>query len=205
MTKFDRVLDALVEEVPGYLATQGLAPWTCIASTRIACLALAEIGMKASPMPVELYGFNERYLKAMNDREIGPERVLDEPQEATDARLKAEGAHAVAVGQAPPGVEQRTPEGRRGWSGHLVVLVERRWCVDLTTHQMTRPSKGMFFEPHHFRVTPEFMAGDPLSFPFGTSLATYVRSNDNTFVVTPDWRNVRRGDPMVRNVASMLR
>lgn len=199
-TKVERVLDVLVDQVPGYLAGQGMATWSCIASTRIACLALAEVGIKASPLPVQLHGFNERYVRAMANGEVGP----DADEEAV-ARLKAEGAHTVRIAQPPPGVEQRSPDGRRGWSGHLIALVERRWAVDLTAHQMTRPSKGMFFEPHRFGVTPEFMAGDPISFRFGASIATYVRTNDNTFVVAPDWQDVRRGDRLVRGVTSMLR
>jgi hypothetical protein len=193
-----RALDVLEEAVPAALASSGAAPDVCVAATRIACLALAEVGIKASPLPVRLQAMSPRYTAAVERNELGS------VDEAGAKRLADEGAHMVDIGH-PDNDGRPRPDGRRGYNAHLIALVERRWAVDLTIGQASRPAKNMIFAPHHFAVTPAFMAGEPLVFRTdnGATLV-YVRVDNNTFVVAPDWQKVRRDDWLVRSTTQRL-
>lgn len=199
MMQVERVMDVLVEEVPTLLANRGISADSCVLATRVVCLALGEIGVKASPLPVAFSGYSPRYVQAARNGEVKFENGETVPQDVQD-RLAAEGAWNIRIGHGyGPG------ERRLRFDGHLVALVERRWVLDLTIHQATRPQKGMFFAPHHFRVTRTFMAGDVLALMMGESVGIYQRIEANTYLVSADWTKVRRDESMVRSAVRAMR
>lgn len=194
-------LDALEDTLPSLLTSYGVGQDVCVLATRVACLALSEVGLKASPLPCRVQAFSPRYRRALEAGEI---EAANGDTDAV-ARLVAEGAHVVDIGH-PDNEGLPRPDGRRGYNAHLVALVERRWVVDLTIQQASRPTKSMVFEPHHFRVTPAFMAGGPITLRTDDySTLVYVRVDNNTYTVAPDWTNVRRDDRLVRTTAERLR
>lgn len=202
MVMVQHALDVLVEQVPTLLAGRGFDPDVCILATRIACLALSEVGVKASPLPVRFDGFSPAYVQAVKDDRIGVDAV---PTSEHHEALLAEGAWHVIIGD-PENEGKPRPNGRPGFNAHLTALVERRHVVDLTIHQASRPSKDMIFTPHHFRVTPEFMAGESMTFETkGGAIALYRRIEKNTYTVAPDWTMVRRDDPLVKATVKRLR
>lgn len=197
MTKVESVLDALVDKIPALLAAAGYRADSCVRATRIACLALSEIGVMASPLPVLFSGYSPRYVEAVRRGEL----TLDGDPISQDLqdRLMAEGAWNLRIG------DPETPARDGRYPGHLTTLVERRWVADTTIQQASRPTKQMTFEPHWFRVTPAFMAGDPATFSSGEAIGLYRRIENNTYLVSPDWAGVRRDDRMVRDFVRTLR
>jgi hypothetical protein len=194
-------LDVLERTVPELLAAQDIRPDVCVGATRIACLALAEVGIKASPLTTRVDAMSPRYRQAVERGELeaakGDSHLLH--------RIGAEGGWTVVIGH-PDNEERLRPDGSRGFNGHLVALVERRWVLDLTIQQANRPAKNMIFEPHHFAVTPGFMGGAPTIMVNERGCAlVYVRIENNTYAVAPDWTKVRRDDRIVRETARRLR
>lgn len=53
-------LDVLADEIPALLAGNGYTNDSCVVAARVACLALAEMGVKASPLPVAFNGHSDR-------------------------------------------------------------------------------------------------------------------------------------------------
>jgi hypothetical protein len=175
-------LDVLERTVPELLAAQDIRPDVCVGATRIACLALAEVGIKASPLTTRVDAMSPRYRQAVERGELeaakGDSHLLH--------RIGAEGGWTVVIGH---------PDN-----------VERRWVLDLTIQQANRPAKNMIFEPHHFAVTPGFMGGAPTIMVNERGCAlVYVRIENNTYAVAPDWTKVRRDDRIVRETARRLR
>jgi hypothetical protein len=196
----EAALDVLEDTIPPLLGAAGIKPDVCVGATRIACLALAEVGIKASPLPVRVQAMSARYRAALVGGEIAAVSSEEEAQ-----RLAAEGAHMVDIGH-PHNEGRIRSDGSRGYNAHLVALVERRWVLDLTIPQVNRPAKGIWFEPLHFAATREFMGGTPLVFrnDEGATLV-YVRVENNTYLVAPDWTTIRRDDRLVRATAAKLR
>lgn len=60
LTALERVVDVLLDEIPLLLAGNGITAGSCVRATRVACLALAEAGYKASPLPVTFTGHASR-------------------------------------------------------------------------------------------------------------------------------------------------
>lgn len=201
MMQVERALDALVQGVPSLLERNGFNRDVCVLATRLACLALGEVGIKASALPTRFDGYSPAYVQGVKDGTIA-EDVTTTPEDL--ARLREHGAWTVKIGH-PENEGVARPDGRRGYNGHLVTLVERRYVLDLTIGQASRPSKGMFFMPHWFRATPEFMAGEPVVFESDGSMATYIRIDNNTYAVAPDWTLIGRSDPLVQAVAGLVR
>lgn len=199
MTKVRGVLDALVDNIPALLAAGGYGPDSCVRATRTACLALNEVGLKGSPLAVGFGGYSPRYVAALRNGEVDAHAPLKDASGDVLDRLAAEGAWSVLIGHPS------TPRHPGRWPGHLVTLVERRWLVDVTLHQASRPAKGMVFEPHYLRVTPGFMAGAAATFSSREAIGVYQRIENNTYLVSPDWAGVSRDDPMVRSLARTLR
>lgn len=200
MMQVERALDALVEGVPALLESKGFNRDVCVLATRLACLALGEVGFKASALPTRFDGYSPTYVQGVKDGTIG--EGAQPPREVLE-RLREQGAWTVKIGH-PENEGVARPDGRRGYNAHLVTLVERRYVLDLTIGQASRPAKRMFFTPHWFRATPEFMAGEPVVFESDGSMGTYIRIENNTYTVAPDWTLIGRSDPLVQAVARLV-
>jgi hypothetical protein len=166
-------------------------------------LALTEVDIQASPLACSLHVFNPAYVKAMMDGWRGERWDGGEPLDDEHARwlTMESGAHAVAIAEGG-----RRPDGRRGFDAHLVTLVERRYVLDLTLHQVNRPHKNIVVEPHFFEVDSAFVRGGvPAIFDSNGCVMRYWVVHRNDFVVAPDWREVRRDEGLVRTSVTRIR
>jgi hypothetical protein len=196
-----KALDALTDYFPTLLASEGYHPDTCVLATRVACLALTEAGIAASPLACRLDVFNAPYVAALDDGWNGEEPMDPE----LEREILASGAWAITIGDDRIEGKPR-PDGSRGFNAHLCVHVQRRWLLDLTLHQTNRPAKGIVLEPHYFDVDDEFVrGGKPV---IGTANGCWLRYwvvHRNDYLSAPDWLKVRRDDHLVRASVTKIR
>ena len=106
----------------------------CIGTSRTAILALREVGLRADALPVQLAAYSPAYVAMM-------EEAHERHRQPTSAEVldwQQQGAWAVVIGPANLAPLQ---VGSGGYNGHVVVAVERRWVIDLTLGQASRPEK----------------------------------------------------------------
>lgn len=200
-SKAERAMDALEKAMPKLLEDRGFNPDSCILATRVAILALGEFGIKATPIVCRVDILNAAYAKAMREGRLEPGSLTD-----ADAKvLQEEGCWALCIGD-PRHEGVLRPDGRRGFNGHVVALVERKWVLDLTIHQASRPNKDINLEPHHFEAPSGFIHGyEPLVGRDESVWLRYQRIANQRFLQAPDWVQVRRDLWEVRTAVEVLR
>ncbi|HWN96914.1 MAG TPA: hypothetical protein VNT99_17935 [Methylomirabilota bacterium] len=138
---------------------------SCIASTRVALLVLHRFGIRAVAMPCKVKVFNPMYWKRIR------EGVSD-----ISKHLPGEWSVGIGYGYGP------TQPGRMAFNGHLVAVTDpsRGVMVDLSIDQISRPNKGIFFQPLAGTFDgPQFgyeTAGGTLQYDFDPTNTAYQES-----------------------------
>jgi hypothetical protein len=158
---------------------------SCIAWSRIGRDVLAQLGVQSTCVPARLRVCNaaaRRHVDAKQPWMIG----------------SGDGSWYVSIG----GGGQSRP-GR--WDGHMVLLAEERFLVDLTLHQAARPEYGIHVEPAWFPLDAPLVHGEPVSFlKLDGTVMQYER--DDTlppYQDTPGWTRDYRS--LVRLLVRRLR
>lgn len=202
-----KALDALVEHFPTMLDSAGFNPDSCVLATRVACLAFTEVGIPASPLACRLDILNAPYVRAIADGWKGQPWDGGEPLDEEHERHVIEsGAWSVILGD-PRNEGVPRPNGSRGFNAHLCTLVERKWLLDLTLHQASRPAKGIVLDTHYVDVDSAFVRG-AVPIVVGNEdgcLARYQVVQRNDFLNAPDWLRVRRDERLVRASVDRIR
>lgn len=190
-----RLLDAMSDEIPVFFEREGYRADTCILQTRVALHVLASLGVPAMAQAMKLVAMNAKYAELLVHTKGEP---LPEEQRAA---AKASGAWAVTVGY---GAE---PGQRPGYDGHVVVIVKRRWLLDLTSGQAARPAKGihvpraLFFEMGRERVAGRHPVIGPLR---DAGQLVYTWHRNAAYLRAPDWTMVRPDHELVRKTLTLV-
>lgn len=151
----------------------------CIAATGIAYDVFRHFGIASRALPVRFLVANARFIELV-DR--GEEPLADPT--------------SWAIGVTGSGRRQRRATGEHAWDGHLVLVVERRWLLDLTLGQARRPAKGILL-PDVFvgTVPPGWPTSDDEQLTYrlrGGCAICYVPQRGNRgYTGSPDWRQRR--------------
>jgi hypothetical protein len=162
------------------LQTHGLD--SCIYTTALTLHLLRALGQDAYALSVRAVIMNEPMARIMDER--GAENVSRD-----DSDVLAAGGYALGLGYAPDGIEQ----GR--WPGHLVAILNRRWLLDFSIDQASRPQYGIPLDD--VLVGPIDEAAQR-----GHGLARYelrsegvllrvdymAHTGDRTYRTSPDWK-----------------
>jgi len=165
---------------------------SCIVSTAIGIDVLTKFGILAEPLPVQVMIFNKPFI----DR-IGQTGVLPTGDELK-SWTKEDGSYSIGIG-----VDGHSKHGK--WDGHLVIVAEKRYLVDLSIDQANRPDYGMVFEPIVVEVNDSFFHGKH-SHIF--RIASSIDANDCVFRyvavpsnqgyhLSPDWTIYNRRKSIV--------
>jgi hypothetical protein len=183
--ELERLLDHLVKVVPRAVKDAGLPANACILSSRMGVEALRSKGVRARPLPVRLRVYNSLYAKALMAGEEG--QVVD------GQRLAEAGGWCVVVGESGPDAT--------GWDGHLVVIVEERYLLDLSAGQVQRLHKDIHAEAYWVearrlaRGIPVVLSGDD-----GCCWLYFPDPDNKAFLSAPAWAGYLvtvRGDQVV--------
>jgi hypothetical protein len=182
-------LERLCEEVPAAMTAHGLARRTCIAHTRVAPIVARQAGYRAEPLACQLVVLNGKAFARAT--ELGRELTADEYQDG-DGMWSL----GIGYGQSP---------GTKGYDAHVVTIVERKYVLDLTLDQATRPQHDIHLRPGWFPMPDGFMAGDSAPGVVNGSFVRYTAMpEDRKFLTVPDWVLIRPSDPIVRRVTTAL-
>lgn len=182
----------------------------CIGASRLAGLALARIGIKATATPCATFATTEAYRDALREN-------LDVSDQAVAAALIERGGFCMHVGPVEPASALRGTDAwttrplakapGRPYDGHVVLNVERRWLLDLTAGQMNRPDRGLLVPPtlrldvqpwasgRHTRAWTDLEAG---------GLLEYRRTGDASYLQGSAWTSITPHDAQVIALADRL-
>jgi len=183
--KNDRLLLALGEmrdRIPPLLTEMGFQRDRCILHTRVACLALGELGFRARPLACKVLVANQAWLDLREE--------LGRPP-LTVAEMEGTEAWSLGIGHGRP------DNGRPGYDGHVVAIAEERYALDLTIDQATREQRGIVPLPGVFPAPKQFLTGKGSmgGITNGTYLEYEAMPDDRGFLHAGDWWRVRANDP----------
>ena len=157
---------------------QHYRPDSCIATTK----AIIEI-----VRPADAYALHVKAL-VMNGPFVDLLGSGADPESPEGIAAGTEsGAWAVHVGAGDP------EPGK--WAGHLVAIVERKWLVDASIDQASRPEHDIHLtEPVVAKVTEAFLRGkEPLLVVVKKAFIRYdAVPGDKSYRASPNWQQLRR-------------
>lgn len=170
--RVERVLTELVASVPPALHEAGLTPNACVLASRLGVEALRGVRIRARPLAVRATVANPRYTAAAERGELHDDAAVK--------RATAEGAWCVVA------------LGATGEVGHVVVVVQERYLLDLTAGQMARPERGIAARPF-WTLAPELARGGRWGgvAADGCGWSYEARPDDKRFLRAPAWSAYR--------------
>ncbi len=178
-----RTLETLCRVGRPTILGHGISVDSCIASTRIGVEALRRIGIAAGPTAVKVAAFNKEGHRAM---------VAGHPEWVREQR---DGAYGIGIGY---------PTDGPGWDGHLVITVERKWLLDLSIDQASRPEHGIVLKPFFTRRAFTSKGVMLLRIPDGGALRYELDPDNKAYKHAPDWRLTKWG-PIVKEIVAAIR
>lgn len=158
----------------------------CIVATRIIIEVLKKLHFKdVKPFVIEANIFNEIYVKKG--------RTPQSDEEAQEW-LK-DGVWQIVLGD-----RSKKTEGK--WDGHLVVLINNKYMLDVAVYQACRPHKQINLDPIFTTVPEDFINGeDKCQLMFNNCLIVYVSyPQDKTYQSSKDWYDLSRSKQVVGEV-----
>lgn len=160
----------------------------CIVTARIIIEVLKKLHFKdVKPFVVEANIFNETYVKKGRT-----------PQSEEEAQTwLTEGAWQVVLGE-------RTEKHEGKWAGHLAVLLNNRYMLDIAILQASRPHKQINLTPIFTTVPENFVRGeDKCGLMFNNCMVMYTSyPEDQSYQKAKDWWDVNRSKGVVSEVLS---
>lgn len=165
---------------------------SCIVSTAIGLDVLTAFGVLAEPFAVRTTIFNEAFVNRIEGGSPWPKG--DEVRHWTDE----DGSYSVGIGV---GTQQPNK-----WAGHLCILAEKRYLIDLSIDQATRPLYNMEFKPMCVEVEDTFIhAVAPKVFKYGPCVMRIEAISSLGYVTSPDWTFVGRRKKIVEHTIRLLK
>ena len=180
-----RMLEAIARVAPNAIMRK-YRDNCCIATARIVTEVLKKFHFRNfRPFTVEANIFNETYVRK------GRTPQSDEEAQA----WLAEGAWQVVLGE-----RTETQDGK--WPGHLAVLLDNQYLLDIAIFQASRPHKGIQLSPILTSVPEDFVKGeDKCGLMFNNCMVVYVSyPQDKSYEAARDWWDVGRSKDVVREI-----
>lgn len=180
-----RMLEAVARTAPN-IVMRKYKEDCCIATTRIVIEVLKKLHFKnVRPFVVEANIFNEVYVRKG--------RTPQSDEEAQEW-LK-DGCWQVVLGD-----RKQSLEGK--WPGHLAVLIDEAYLLDVSAFQASRPLKQIHMTPIFTSVPEEFVKGeDKCGLMFNNCMVVYCSyPEDNTYQKARDWWDVKRSQEVVKDI-----
>lgn len=160
---------------------------SCIASSNVVRQVLASYHVYSEAVPVKAYVVNAK----------GDEFLRQ--GHADWVREKREGAYAVGVGYGGPDPD--------AWDGHLVLIVDHRYLLDMSADQLARPQYDILVTPLIAKVDGVDLSRPKSRLALGLEkggVLLYEGDPDNQlFRRAPDWMRPYRD--VVRALSETLR
>lgn len=167
-------------------------PDSCIVSTAISIDVLTHFGILAEPLPIKMSMFNAPYVKRIDSGSEFPNR------EMLIRWGKEDGSYSVGIGYG-----ENQPNK---WAGHLVVLVENSWLIDLSIDQANRPAYNMVFSPIAVEVDQDFLSGKiPRIIKENDCVIRMETIKDRGFLSSPDWAFKDRRSYLVNKIIQKIK
>jgi hypothetical protein len=191
-----RFLSVAAPLIRARMMEEGFKADTCVLATRIGMDALRQVRIKSAPRAVSVIASTSAH-----------DRLVREGRFA-EAALGAEGAWSVGVGIRNPNNPKPAKAGK--WDGHLVLIVEREWLVDLSADQFNRPHKGINVPgPIVARFKPGALTASgslATRSPDGSTTVRYKADPENAaWKIAPDWNTPEKVSAFVEKVLPALR
>lgn len=147
---------------------------SCILSTAVGCEFLTQRGILAEPLPVQVMIFNKKFVE--HAERVGRLPIGNE----LESWSKEDSSYSVAIGLGGDPLPGK-------WPGHLVILAEKSYLIDLSIDQANRPEYGMVFEPIFCKISNSFFS-EPMLFSYADCIFRYdAKPNNLGFLSSPDW------------------
>jgi hypothetical protein len=155
---------------------------SCIVSTIIGIDVLSHFNVLANPLPVQVTIWNPAFCKRIQAGQPFPKDIQE-----LDVWVKEDGAWNVGLGLGGD------PEPGK-WPGHLAVLAEGKYLIDLSLDQASRPHRNINLEPLGMLVTEEFVTGkEPKIIQINDCVLRFLASPGNLgYSKSSDWSIRRR-------------
>lgn len=190
-TKVFRLLTRYVQPV---LQREALEHARCILATAVGVDVLADFGIDARPLSVDVWVVNAAWLAWQDD----PTPGVSQP---ADAWMLAGG---VGQPKDAPSQAPLVPKSLKPWDGHLVVEVPSSGLLlDLDLRAMTRPTKGIIL-PDAAAFTWDGLSGT-YEIPGGGAIRYLAQRGDRSWEQAndwkrKDWRKTRFVDPLIKAI-----
>lgn len=167
-------------------------PDSCIVSTAIGIDVLTYFGILAEPLPIKMSMFNAPYVKRIDSGGEFPNR------EILIRWGKEDGSYSVGIGYG-----ENQPNK---WAGHLVILVENSWLIDLSIDQANRPAYNMMFSPIAVEIDQDFLLGKtPRIVKENDCVIRMETIRDRGFLSSPDWAFKDRRSYLVNKIIQKIK
>lgn len=185
-----RILETIAKIAPNAILRK-YKETCCIAGARIIIEVLKKLHFKnIKPFTVEANIFNEVYVKKGRT-----------PQSDEEAQQwLTEGCWQIVLGDREEKIEGR-------WPGHLVVLINDQYLLDVTIFQATRPHKGIHLTPVLTTVPEDFIKGeDKCGLMYNNCMIIYTSyPTDDSYKTARDWWDVARSKEVVSDILSEVK
>lgn len=145
---------------------------SCIASTAVGVDVLNHLGIFAEPLPVRTLIFNAPFANRISN-----EKLVNFDQ--VENWTKEDGSYSVGIG-----LGSKQPNK---WAGHLVVLVEKKFLLDLSIDQANRSQYNINLEPFCIEVDKKFLTGSAKVFELKECVVSIEILLNNGYISSPDW------------------
>ena len=192
MIKTETVLQGLLKHARSEILKEFRAD-SCIASTAVALDVLTKYGVFAEPFPIRSLIFNKPYASRMVDSFGWPNA------EEVQRWAQEDGSYSIGVG-----VGTSLPNK---WAGHLTALVERRFLLDLSIDQASRPQYNIVLNPFSIEVDEKFLSGEPKVFALNECvirLDVLRGEENNEYTSSPDWIFAGRRSKIVDRIICLI-
>jgi hypothetical protein len=165
---------------------------SCIATTAIVLDILTHYGILAEPLAVRTLIFNKPFADRIENGANWPKG------DEIHRWCEEDGSYSVGIGV---GTQQ---PGK--WAGHLVVLVEKQFLLDLSIDQAARPKYNMVLEPICVEIDESFLTGKPRVIRHNQCVIRIelLRENSKGYITSPDWTFANRRRKIVTNILKKI-
>jgi hypothetical protein len=173
------------------------SPDCCIAATRLGVLLFKRLRIRVRPLPLVVSGLNTAAREMLRVHGGLPDK------ETQQKWWDEKGAWIIHLGLPS------TPREPGRWPGHLGLVVNEEWLVDVTCMQASRPERGIIIPPIVHGVTAGFRTGAEemdSETPEGALLSVVALPEHSGYQAGKDWQELSRYDlPLERVLFRMER
>ena len=162
---------------------------SCIISTAIGIEVLSRFGVIAEPLPVRTVVFNKPFADRIKRGENPYKSDLAE-------WTKQDNSYSLGIGYGFPQPNK--------WAGHLVILAEKKYLIDLSIDQANRPQYDISLEPYCMVINHEDLSKKPIYFETRSCVVGIELLSNNGYLASPDWIFATRRSKTIKNILKKM-